>query len=83
MNTTVKLVDPQEAWIDRESNAHIATVRDADGDSVLTFSAAMPDDEIMRMLDSFNRVYARGYERGQEAKARELRAVLGVAASDS
>lgn len=56
------LVNPNDIRIDRKSSPHTATVRGAGGEPVLTVPASLPDEEIMHVVDTFNLVYAQGFE---------------------
>ncbi|KPX39403.1 hypothetical protein, partial [Pseudomonas ficuserectae] len=56
------LVNPNDIRIDRKSSPRTATVRGAGGEPVLTVPASLPDQEIMNLADTFNLVYAQGFE---------------------
>ncbi|QGT83777.1 hypothetical protein [Pseudomonas coronafaciens] len=62
MTKVLYLVTPNDIRIDRESSPHTATVRGAGGEPVLTVPASLPDEEIMHVVDTFNLVYAQGFE---------------------
>lgn len=73
-------VHPDDLFIDRNAEEWPtkALVYDADGELINRFDKSMSDDQIREAVCFANKVFKIGFERGERAKAYQLRSVLGI-----
>lgn len=74
----MQIVDTRDAYIDRDHQPGMAFLYDCDGCALGVFPGDMTDFQIKAALSFANTWYARGVERGQQMKAEQLRAALGL-----
>jgi len=68
----------EDCFIDRADRPGKAILLNEEGTRLATFETDMTDAQIMSALDFANDAWARGVKFGNEQKAGEIRAVLGV-----
>lgn len=71
----------EDCYIDRESRAGQASLRDEEGTEIFQVpGATWTDEQIARVLDIANRFYDAGIQEGKRRKESEIRSVLGITA---